>query len=83
VKLGIVVPMIYLPSIENSAVVLLLLLLLPLHLQLKTGKLFAGARFHQSVLELQGSSYSRVKHLFQQSTCRRGWLGVFFAAFSP
>lgn len=38
--------MIYLPSIENSAVVLLLLLLFPLHLELKTGKLFVGAHFH-------------------------------------
>lgn len=45
-KLGIVVPMIYLPSIENSAVVLLLLLLFPLHLELKIGKLYVGAHFH-------------------------------------
>lgn len=44
-KLGIVVPMIYLPSMENSAV--LLLLVFPLHLELKTGKLFVGVHFHE------------------------------------
>lgn len=74
-KLGIVVPMIYLPSIENSAVVLLLLLLFPLHLELKTGKLFAGACFHE--LKCAGTARFKLQQLFEQTHAAEVGLGAF------
>lgn len=76
--------MIYLPSMENSAVVLLLLLVFPLHLELKTGKLFFGAHFHE--LKCAGTARFKLQQcemVVWTNSCSRAWLGSFLILSLP